>query len=58
MKTNGINFNARMKVDWTRERLALRIALDAICCFVLTGVVVIGGFVAIGYFIEWLTRSS
>lgn len=43
-----------MKIDWHRERLAVRVALEMAWCFLLTAVVIIGGFVAIGYFIDWL----
>ncbi len=47
-----------MKIDWRRERLSFRIVAEAAWCFILTGVVVAGGFVAIGYvlgyFFEWM----
>ncbi len=35
---------------------ALRIVLEAAWCFLMTAIVLIGGFVVIGYFIQWLTR--
>ncbi len=41
-----------------RERQALRIALDAAWCFVLTAVVLIGGIVLLCYFVDWLVGPA
>ncbi len=44
-------------IDWLFRSLKWRSnALDAAWCFLLTAVVFIGGFVAVGYFIEWLCK--
>ncbi len=41
-------------MNWIRERLAFRLVLEAAWCFVVTAVVLIGSFVVIGYFIDWM----
>ncbi len=41
-------------MNWHRERLALRTALEASWVFVLTVVVFLGGIVGLCYFVDWL----
>ncbi len=40
----------------TMKSKVVRNVAYAAWCFILTGIVIIGGFAMIGYFIQWLTR--
>ncbi len=43
-----------MLVYLTMKSQMIRKLAQAAWCFLLTGVVIVGGFVAIGYFIKWM----